>query len=76
LVEAEGGTGISALVNCGGFDQSFSGAELSECGLLTDYARATAVQQSLLTEYPDESHADCDLWAIWQLLRDDGRTTS
>jgi hypothetical protein len=66
LIEAEGGTGVSALVNCGGFDQSFLATDLSECGLLPDYSKALAVQQSLLTKYPEEPHADCDIWAIWQ----------
>ena len=60
------GTGISALVNCGGFDKAFSDADLSDCGLLTDHAKALSVQNLLRAEYPDEPHADCDLWAIWQ----------
>ena len=60
------GTGISALVNCGGFDKAFSHADLSDCGLLTDHAKALSVQNLLRAEYPDEPHADCDLWAIWR----------
>lgn len=60
--------GISALVNCGGFDRSFSPADLSACGLIADLARARAVQRSLLEEYPDEPHADCELWAIWRMV--------
>ena len=58
-------TGVSALVNCGGFDRAFSPAELSECGLLADHARALTVQKRLRAEYPDEHHAHCDLWAVW-----------
>jgi len=65
LVELQ--TGISALVNCGGFDKAFAGSELSECGLLTDHAHALRVQKHLREEYPDEPHANCDLWAIWQM---------
>lgn len=65
LVELQ--TGISALVNCGGFDRAFAPTELSDCGLLADHARALAVQERLRAEYPDEHHADCDLWAVWQL---------
>ena len=60
---------ISALVNCGGFDKVFAPTELSECGLLTDHAKALRVQMRLREEYPDEHHANCDLWAIWQMRR-------
>lgn len=60
-------TGISALVNCGGFDKAFASTELSDCGLLTDHSRALSVQKGLKAEYPDEHHANCDVWAIWQL---------
>jgi hypothetical protein len=65
LVELQ--TGISALVNCGGFDRVFAAADLSECGLLTDHAQALSVQRRLRGESPDEHHADCDVWAIWQM---------
>jgi hypothetical protein len=60
-------TGISALVNCGGFDRVFAAADLSECGLLTEHGQAVSVQRRLRVEYPDEPHADCDVWAIWQM---------
>jgi hypothetical protein len=65
LVELQ--TGISALVNCGGFDKAFAPTELSDCGLLADHARALTVQKRLRAEYPNEHHADCDLWAVWQV---------
>jgi len=64
LVDDQGG--ISALTNCGGFDKAFSPTELSECGLLLDHSRALAVRQLLRTEYPDEPHARCRIWAIWK----------
>ena len=38
LIEEQ--SGISALVNCGGFDKAFQPADLCECGLLVDYAKA------------------------------------
>jgi len=60
-------TGISALVNCGGFDKAFAPTELSDCGLLADHARALSVQRLLRYEYTDEHHAACDVWAIWQM---------
>jgi hypothetical protein len=59
-------TGISALVNCGGFDKAFLGRDLSDRGLLTDYASARAVQTRLRAEYPEEPHANCEVWAIWR----------
>ena len=65
LVELQ--TGISALVNCGGFDRAFAPTDLSHCGLLTDHAKALDVQHRLRAEYPDEPHADCELWAIWRM---------
>lgn len=65
LVELQ--TGISALVNCGGFDKAFAPTDLSDCGLLTDHARALSVQKRLRANYPDEPHANCDVWAIWQM---------
>lgn len=60
-------TGISALVNCGGFPKAFASSDLSNCGLLTDHPTALSVQKLLRAEYPDEHHADCDEWAIWQM---------
>jgi hypothetical protein len=61
--------GISALLNCGGFPKAFSPADLSDCGLLTDHAKASLVQERLRAEYPDEFHADCDVWAVWLMMR-------
>src|SRR5436309_3321257 len=65
LVELQ--TGISALVNCGGFGRAFAPTELTDCGLLADHARALAVRKRLRAEYPEEPRADCDLWAVWQM---------
>ena len=71
LLERCGGD-VSALLNCGlncgGFDKAFADSELSACGLLTSHPRALEVQRLLCSEYPDEHHADCDVWAIWQLM--------
>ena len=65
LVELQ--TGISALVNCGGFPKAFASIDLSDCGLLTEHGKAMSVKKFLRAEYPDEPHADCDVWAIWQM---------
>jgi hypothetical protein len=56
----------SALTNCGGFPGVFDGRELSSKGLLTTLARAVQVQSQLRQQYPDETHADCHVWAIFR----------
>lgn len=66
LVEKE--TGISALTNCGGFDQAFQASDLSEDGLIADYALSREVQRRLSRHYPDQHHANCELWAVWERL--------
>jgi len=63
LVETEGA--ISSLSNCGGFPHVFSNDELSSDGLLTSLERARQVQRDLPLKHPDESHAYCDVWAIF-----------
>lgn len=60
-------SGISALSNCGGFNRAFVDSELSNQGLILNFDRAKEVQELLLIEYPNESHADCDIWAIWKM---------
>jgi hypothetical protein len=65
LVDEQGG--ISALTNCGGFDRAFLASELSECGLLGNLDRANEVRRRLRTEYPDDPHARCRIWAIWRV---------
>ncbi|WP_145944189.1 hypothetical protein [Fuerstiella marisgermanici] len=64
LIEMDGS--ISAISNCGGFDKAFSTADLSEYGLLTEHTKTKSVQELLVSEYPEERHAECDMWAIWQ----------
>jgi hypothetical protein len=59
-------SGVSALMNCGGFPKAFSNSELSEKGLLLTYERARTVQDALVREYPSEHHADCHLWAVFR----------
>ena len=58
---------VSALTNCGGFDQVFAKAEVSDLGLLRDLGRAYEIQRGLRTAYPAEHHAQCQVWAIWRL---------
>lgn len=57
---------VSALTNCGGFDEVFAPEELNPLGLLSERARAGAVRRGLRTTYPDQQHAVCDVWALWR----------
>jgi hypothetical protein len=59
---------ISALTNCGGFERAFQPGDLSEWGLLTDYAHACTVRDRLQVEYPDDPHANCRMFAIWKMM--------
>jgi len=62
LVEMD--TATSALVNCGGFPRAFQNSELTSKGLLPSLARAREVQLALRNEYPEEHHAQCDVWQL------------
>jgi hypothetical protein len=61
-------SGMSALTNCGGFPKAFSNGELSAKGLLMNHERSRTVQEALIREYPNEPHANCNLWAIFRCL--------
>ncbi len=60
-------TQISALTNCGGFPDAFSNQELNFSGLISEFERASAVRQLLIEKYPEEAHADCEMYAVWRL---------
>lgn len=62
----EEATQISALTNCGGFPDSFSNAELNRFGLIGTFDRAAEIQRQLQEHHPMESHAHCELYAIWR----------
>jgi hypothetical protein len=61
------GQGMSALTNCGGFPLAFQNEELSSSGLVPTLVRAREIQASLRDNYPDISHTDCDIWALWKM---------
>ena len=65
LIDEE--TQISALTNCGGFPLAFSNDELSCYGLISDYTHACRIRERLINQYPNDPHADCELYAIWRL---------
>jgi hypothetical protein len=57
---------ISALANCGGFDETFHPKELHQYGLISDYARAKEIQMAFPMNNPEEPHADCFLYEVWR----------
>lgn len=59
-------TSISALTNCGGFDDVFRPEELSELGLIPQWPRACEIQRQLAKSHPGEPHAQCDVWSVWR----------
>lgn len=67
LIERHGT--ISALSNCGGFDETFSRSELNSVGLIPELSRAREIQKNLAAYNPAEPHAQCDYWAIWRKER-------
>jgi len=58
---------VSALTNCGGFDEVFAGAELSDRGLIPDLERAYQVQRGIRALEPGQSHTECHVWGVWRL---------
>lgn len=61
----DGGAGISALSNCGGWPGILDNSELSPKGLIESHARALHLRELLARRYPQEPHAQCDVWAIF-----------
>ncbi|WP_131538946.1 hypothetical protein [Pedobacter nototheniae] len=57
---------ISALTNCGGFDETFSPSDLNKFGLITDYSKAYHIKKCLLENNPNEEHADTNVIAVWR----------
>ncbi len=64
LVET-GGT-ISALTNCGGFDETFLPQDLNQYGLIQKYNDAKEIVENLFVNNPDEHHAACYFFEVWR----------
>ncbi len=62
----ERGGNVSALTNCGGFDESFLPSDLNELGLIHEWAKAKKIQKDLKINNPAEPHADCYLYEVWR----------
>ena len=58
--------GNSALTNCGGFEDTFSPAELNHYGLLDDYSMAHDISARLRKNHPEIHHAKTNVIAIWR----------
>jgi len=57
---------ISALANCGGFDETFLPADLNEKGLIDDFNKAYNIKKRLFENNPGEHHADTNVIAVWR----------
>jgi len=62
----ETGGNVSALTNCGGFDESFLPEDLNKFGLVTEWKKAKRIQSDLKINNPEEHHADCFLYEVWR----------
>ena len=67
LVEMD--TYTSAITNCGArFYNAIDYGNLNEFGLISNYLVAVKTQILLRSNYPDESHAYCELVEVWRKL--------
>jgi hypothetical protein len=57
---------ISALSNCGGFDETFLPSDLNDKGLIDDFKKAYDIKKRLLENNPEEYHADTNVIAVWR----------
>ena len=64
LVEIGGD--VSALTNCGGFDETFIPSELNTYGLISEYDKAKRIQIELPINNPEEQHVKCYLYEVWR----------
>lgn len=55
---------ISALTNCGGFDETFIPTDLNDKGLIEDFTKAYDIKKRLLENNPNEYHAATNVIAV------------
>lgn len=60
------GGDVSALTNCGGFDETFLPNDLNSYGLISDYDKAKKILKELPINNPEENHTDCYLYEVWR----------
>jgi hypothetical protein len=58
--------GISPLTNCGPLVEAFLPSDLNDKGLIDDFDRAYDIKKRLLEKYPEISHADTNVIAVWR----------
>jgi hypothetical protein len=60
---------ISAITNCGdGFVPAIKYNKLNQYGLIINYNDALKTQIKLKELFPYESHANCDIYAVWRMI--------
>lgn len=59
---------ISAITNCGAEFNSIDYTALNQYGLISSYREAVNTQLDLREEYPEDSHAYCEIVEIWRQL--------
>ncbi len=57
---------ISALTNCGGFDETFLPKDLNSFGLIDNFNDAYSIANRLYENNPEENHANTNVIAIWR----------
>jgi len=57
---------VSALTNCGGFEESFSPEDLNAFGLINTFDDAYKIANCLYKNHPDEHHTETNVIAIWR----------
>lgn len=58
--------GISALTNCGGFDETFLPTDLNDKGLIDGLEKAYDIKKRLFENNPEEHHADTNVISVWR----------
>lgn len=60
----------SAITNCGaGFEKVIKYENLNNFGLFSSFRDAVFTQLKLNEEYPEDSHAFCDIIEIWRYIK-------
>ena len=57
---------ISALTNCGGFDETFLPGYINSFGLIDDFDKAYDIANRLYENNPEEDHANTNVIALWR----------
>lgn len=61
--------GISAITNCGAnWGTALDYSLLNQYGLFSSYRQAVTAQMDLDKQFPDASHAYCEIVEIWRML--------